>query len=386
MRSRVGIIGAGFSGLMAAKTFLEMGFDVEIFEEHGKVGFPEHCTGLVSGNVIEMIGEEAKESVIRRFGAIRICYREECVKLRTLGGLFKLDRIGLEVRLSRNVEKLGGKLNLRTKIVNVMKYGKVRLSTGIEKSYDLVILSEGFNGFLRRNLNIGLPKAYKPLSGINYETLESCEMSEPMVIFGDKRTKDFFLWKIPLSKSLCLIGGASKEPKNLIEIIGNQATILKSYGGPVIVGPPARNYRLGRIFVVGDAAGLNKPLTGGGLYPNALLFRLVKESFLEKKYGERLDFILDFAIRKVRRILLNSYYIAKHLRERQETVKCIIRTTKGFEHKLPFIEYDDHFKALREILRKRPGISMSIFLKLLEQCPLELFNALLAIIERWKLG
>jgi flavin-dependent dehydrogenase len=41
------------------------------------------------------------------------------------------------------------------------------------------------------------------------------------------------------------------------------------YGGPILLGPPARRLGLGRVFVVGDAGGLVKPLTGGGLYPNS---------------------------------------------------------------------------------------------------------------------
>ena len=54
---------------------------------------------------------------------------------------------------------------------------------------------------------------------------------------------------------------------------------LKAYGGPVILGPPPASDMLykNNIVVVGDAGGLTKPLTGGGLFPNALLARLLEE-------------------------------------------------------------------------------------------------------------
>ena len=380
MTSKIGIIGAGFSGLIAAKSLLKMGFKVEIFEEHSKVGFPEHCTGLVSGNVVDMIGAEAKSTVIKKFNYMNICYKESCLRLKIESGVLKLDRVALEQKLLKSVERAGGLVNLGNKVIKVSENGEIEISNSYTKKYDLVILSEGFHGKLRNPLNIGLPKQFKPLYGVNYEIEESCRFSEPTVIFGNELTKGFFLWEVPLDQKSCLVGGASEDPKSLRRIAQNRGKIRKSYGGPVITGPPAHRCRAGKVFVVGDAAGLNKPLTGGGLYPNALLFKLIKEDLFANP-GMELDIVIESALKMVKRLLLKSYRIAKHIHKNPEVVKCIIKSTKKYEKFLPPLEYDDHSKILKDLSKEIPSLVIKMTLNFMLKCPFQTFKLLCSLIQ-----
>ncbi|RLI20602.1 hypothetical protein DRO47_04730, partial [Candidatus Bathyarchaeota archaeon] len=48
MRADVTVIGAGPSGLIAAREVTEKGFDVKVVEEDPEVGVPNHCAGLLS--------------------------------------------------------------------------------------------------------------------------------------------------------------------------------------------------------------------------------------------------------------------------------------------------------------------------------------------------
>ena len=49
MNCDIVVIGAGPSGLWAAKTAAEEGFNVVLLEEHGAVGLPKHCSGWLMG-------------------------------------------------------------------------------------------------------------------------------------------------------------------------------------------------------------------------------------------------------------------------------------------------------------------------------------------------
>ena len=54
------VVGAGPAGLFTALLLAQEGLDVVVFEEHAAVGFPTHCTGIVSGetNRLYKIPEE----------------------------------------------------------------------------------------------------------------------------------------------------------------------------------------------------------------------------------------------------------------------------------------------------------------------------------------
>jgi len=43
----VAVIGAGPAGLIAARALAGAGHDVVVLEEHGEIGTPVHCTGLL---------------------------------------------------------------------------------------------------------------------------------------------------------------------------------------------------------------------------------------------------------------------------------------------------------------------------------------------------
>jgi flavin-dependent dehydrogenase len=382
---QVGIVGAGFSGLFAAKKFLELGFKVRVFEEHEKVGFPEHCTGIVSGYVVGMIGPEARDSIINSYNDIKICYEESCVKLKVRGGLFKLDRVKLEKLLKRSVEREGGEILFNTKVIDIdPTKGRIFTKRG-KYTFDIIILSEGFGGRLRRKINIGLPKNFKPLIGLNFETTKSCnDVLRPKVIFGTRYAKDFFIWEVPIDRGRCLVGGASRDPRGLLELY-KSLNVIKAYGGPVITGPPAVTLRRGKVFVLGDAAGLNKPLTGGGLYPNSKVFKILEDFTKNKSSSElNVDIIIQYfykSLKIIQKELNTSYRIAKSLYKNLNVLKCGIEVLSDLEKDIPPIEYDDLRRTVKELLMVSPGIGMNILMKSLKKCPIELIKMSLDLLK-----
>ncbi len=373
----IAIVGAGFAGLLAAKVLLTLGFKVVLFEEHKKVGYPEHCTGLVSGKVIRLIGTEALNSIINKYSEINICYLNECLKLGIKEGLYKLDRVRLERELLETVRKLGGTIYFNTKVLNIDHRKGEIYTKDFVKRYDAILLSEGFWGKLRRKLGIGLPENYRPLIGVNFEVEGSYEEKEPKVIFGTKMAPDFFVWFVPLKRSRYLIGAASRYGARFKKLVNNKK-VLKVYGGPVITGPPAKKIRAGNVIVIGDSAGLNKPLTGGGLYPISLTLYRFKKMWKHSKINDvtYMLSLLEKSEYMVINELMRAYKIAGTLYRNQKLLRYLVSTASSLYERIPDVEYDDHARALIELLIRSPLTSLKVIINFITYHP---FTALKGI-------
>ncbi|MCE4601404.1 MAG: NAD(P)/FAD-dependent oxidoreductase [Desulfurococcales archaeon] len=272
---KIAVVGGGFAGLLFAYKLAAKGYDVDLYEEHSRVGFPKHCTGLVSSRTVELIGEPAQRNIISRYkGVILETGSSKCV-IETIDDVIKLDRVELEEDLRREAEAGGAKIYMKTRVESVKPDGSLSLG-GQTRTYDLVFLAEGIHGRLRHSLGL----EWRPLTTYGYnievEAPNTSDNSEYIVI-EFRRGLAGFAWRVPLPRGT-LYGALSRNPRQSKRILeeamlgGSPADV---YGGVVVHGPPLERPRLGRVVIVGDAAGLNKPLTGGGLYPNSLLADLI---------------------------------------------------------------------------------------------------------------
>jgi len=362
MTIAIAVIGGGFSGLIFAKRLSQAGYNVTLYEEHDKVGYPEHCTGLVSGKVVRLIGEEAFSTIVSSYDGIEVCGSSSCVRLPISGGLYKLERVNLEYRLLRGLYRTAD-VRLGTRVSRVTYDGELKAGAQTEK-YDIVIIAEGIGGRLRHQLSLGLTRTYRPLVGINAELTGNglCKDPWPRVVFSRRLSPGFFTWSIPLQGN-CLVGAASSDRYSL-RWITNLKSVKRVYGGPVITGPPSTNFMKGRVYVVGDAAGMNKPLTGGGLYPSSLA-AYTTEYLLEKGY--RLEEALIKGINGVIASLRRVYRLAKTLHSDPELVDCAVGAIKGVIDYLGDVEYDNHAELARSIL-STPRLMLRLLWNALRSC------------------
>ncbi|WP_232502335.1 NAD(P)/FAD-dependent oxidoreductase [Aeropyrum camini] len=270
------VVGGGFAGLVFARELASLGLTIELYEEHGRVGMPEHCTGIVSGRTVDIIGREARETILDSYNSLEIRFRGRTIALLDVGGVYRLDRVRLEDLLLESLRSLGGRVLLRTRVESVGSDGAVRTNGG-EARYDAVILADGVHGSLHRRLGIGYMGSHH--YGLNILVPGGGESA----IMVDFRLEGgvAFSWEVPSSRGFSVAGamGTLEGVKRYYESLGTRA--LKVYGGRIPAGPPAEMLWEGRVFVVGDAGGLVKPLSGGGLYPNAKAAKLAA-SFIRR--------------------------------------------------------------------------------------------------------
>ncbi len=276
---RIGVIGAGFAGLYATYK-LSSRHQITLFEEDSRVGRPKHCTGLVSKWTMDSIGGPAYRSIQEVFDRIVFSAGSEDIVFDRLGIAVKLDRVRLEEELYNESLDKGVQALMGCKVLGIdPEKNIVHTNNCGTDRFDAIIIADGFYGKVSRGLGIDRSRT-RSLVGINIEIQPDQSSStgiEPKtfkVVFH-RRFKGFFSWILSLPAGKIIVGGGRiGEPVHRDEVVrslGISGTVLDAYGGTILTGPPVEKPYLSNVFVTGDAAGLTKPFTGGGLYPNVKL-------------------------------------------------------------------------------------------------------------------
>ncbi|MEB3805896.1 MAG: NAD(P)/FAD-dependent oxidoreductase [Desulfurococcales archaeon] len=373
---KIAVIGGGFAGLLFAYKLAVKGYDVYLYEEHSRVGFPKHCTGLVSSRTVELIGGPAQRNTISKYrGVILETGSSQCV-IETIDDVIKLDRVGLEEDLKEEAEASGAKIYMRTKVESVKPNGSLSIG-GHTRAYDLVVLAEGIHGRLRRSL--GLERRLLTTYGYNIEVeAPNAGVNSEHIVIEFRRGLAGFAWRVPLPRG-SLYGALSRSPrqsKRILEEAMASNSPADVYGGVVVHGPPLERPRVGRVVVVGDAAGFNKPLTGGGLYPNSLLADLIASRDLAS--GDY--YLIDDAVSKVVSVLSRQFRIARAYYSSPgrgyRVLDVIVR--RGFCESLSGkLTYDGH-EALVSVVLSSPSRLIRLLLGILSEGVLRDAGVLLA--------
>lgn len=368
---RIAVVGAGFAGLIFAYKLAAAGYSVDVYEEHYRVGYPPHCTGLVSEEAAGLIGVPAAENTLAAYRGVALDVEGVQCTIETRDRIVKLDRVRLEESLAEAAAAEGARLHFKSRVSAIDAEGRLTVN-GEVKGFDLAVLAEGLHGRLRQML--GLNHAVLTTFGLNAET--------PIGGGGEHVWIRFevglpgFAWRLSYPGGT-LLGALSTKPRLVKAYLEGaiKSGVASLYGGIVVHGPPLEKPRVGRVLLVGDAAGLNKPLTGGGLYPNALLAEAVSRLDLAGGTLEELDEAASSLTSKLagQYRLARGYYgdPARGVRVLKAAVEGgLCRALTGR------IEYDRH-EALVTLLLSRPAQAVRILYSTLREAGWELYGYLL---------
>ncbi|MCS7107320.1 MAG: NAD(P)/FAD-dependent oxidoreductase [Acidilobaceae archaeon] len=341
---KAAVVGGGFAGLIFSLKLLQSGVDVTLYEEHGRVGYPPHCTGIVSERVMNLIGKPAWRSVISSYLGLFLQGGGRRLKVDVKGRIYKLERTMLEELMLEEALSLG--LRFRPERVSrVSSSGVVEVGSS-RLQYDAVILAEGYGGSLRRGLSIGFTG--KPMRGLNAEYPNYHGLREIFVIFDERISPGFFSWALGADNTI-VAGLATTKAETLKHSLLRLERALgltgrrRVYGGPVLTGPPGEKLSIGSVHVVGDAAGLTKPLTGGGLYPNSLAAELAMRTL--EKSGD-LNSSLSLSLKYVASRLRRQYALARILLGSKAMGLMIsLASLARADLLLKEVDYDEHEKV-----------------------------------------
>ncbi len=264
---KIAIIGAGITGLYLGWKFAEKGYSVTIFERNKKIG-NKVCSGLFSEKILDFVPESKKliENVINY---TTLNFPKKKIRVNFSKKVYLMSHSKLDKLVAGLAQKEGVKIRLNEKI------------NKLPKGFDKIIGADGALSVVREELKLSQPKYRLGILGFeNKEDISNYVETWPCCQNG-------FIWRIPRGKKVEY--GIIAHPKIANKIFHKFLRERKIYLPEI----KARLIPEGcivpfskRITLVGDAAGLTKPWSGGGViwgltasdillnsFPNFLLYR-----------------------------------------------------------------------------------------------------------------
>jgi geranylgeranyl reductase family protein len=274
------VIGAGPAGSTTARLLAARGYDVVVLEEHPEVGLPVHCTGLLGAEAFTEFALPpslilAEAGVARFWGATgrSVPLRSDRVSATVI------DRAALDRYLASAATAAGAELRCDARVDDVaVSTSGVRVGVrGMAQPVEAraVVLACGASYRFHRLLGLGLPEVF--LQSAQVET-RFPDMPEIEVQFGREVAPSGFAWMVPLRRGGDAYAriGLMSETRSLERFAAFMASLSRRARIDPGTVPPPRQKMLplgpvrrsygDRVVAVGDAAGLVKPTTGGGIY------------------------------------------------------------------------------------------------------------------------
>jgi digeranylgeranylglycerophospholipid reductase len=261
------IAGAGPAGSAAAEECARLGLSTLCIEEHGTIGYPVQCAGLLSNAAFDEC-RVSEQSVMNRVSGARLFTGTGKNILidakRTMACV--VDRGALDREMAGHAADRGVEFRLKTSVCGVQ--GNTVLTRGAYGHetipFRILIAADGPRSSIARYL--GMERARLFLAGIQADVPRDSD-SRYVELYPDA-APDFFGWAIPVTPGISRIGMCTQArvPERFEQFrkkFGDNNLHLVTGTLPIGVMPRTFGHRT---LFVGDAAGFAKPTSGGGIY------------------------------------------------------------------------------------------------------------------------
>jgi geranylgeranyl reductase family len=273
------VIGAGPAGLQAARQLATRGLRVAVLEEHQVVGDPVHCTGVLAREAFDEF-RLSTESILNELTTARffspsgqdIVYRPRVVEA------VVVDRARFDGSLADEAVRAGAELIRGARVSRITATADgVTIHVAGQPSLHTrsCVVACGGRYALHRQLGLEVPSL---LLHTAQRELPASTPGDVEVHFGSVIAPRGFAWVVPVQRSgrsFARIGvmAEADAPTYFMRVVER---VAERWGVELpLAGPPrlkilplsriSRTYG-DRFIAVGDAAGLVKPTTGGGIY------------------------------------------------------------------------------------------------------------------------
>jgi digeranylgeranylglycerophospholipid reductase len=276
----VAIVGGGPGGLHAATLLAQRGFDVAVFEEHASSGNPVHCTGVLASEAFvefdlprAVILNTLRTARFHSPSGVSVSYTTEQLEA------VAIDRLQLDQQLHHRAIAAGAAMlhSRRVEDVTLEHDGvTIRLKGGDRVRARTCVLACGANYALQRRLGLGLPSLYLQSAQLEVPAGRSGDVE---LYFGRRVAPNGFAWVVPIERpggSYARVGLMCEQDSGThfkrfleriaaswgIEVDADAASPRQKL---LPLSPLPRTYGA-RLLAVGDAGGIVKATTGGGIY------------------------------------------------------------------------------------------------------------------------
>ena len=391
------IIGGGPGGLASARSLASEGFDVVVYEEHESSGDPVHCTGVLAADAFEDLGVP-REVVLNELKTARFYAPCGASIEHTTASIeaVVIDRLALDRALFHAATIAGVEVVLGRRViaVDVQSDGvSVTLGDGAVVRARACVLACGAQYAIQRRLGLGMPAVFLQSAQIE---VPARALGDVEVRFGRAVAPGGFAWTVPVRRpsgpharvGLMCDRDAARYFDRLVRRIAPRWGIeaVDEHGESptprqkMLPLAPLRKTFTDRVVAVGDAAGLVKPTTGGGIYYSLVSARIASEVLAGGLRSNRLgadvlkryetawkarlgpELKAQLRLRLLSQRLSDDDIDAFFELARTDGVMPIVRRTARFnEHRDLILSLLRHPPARRVLLRRlRPGRSVAV--------------------------
>lgn len=296
------IVGGGPGGLHVAARLAAGGHHVSVLEEHEAVGDPVHCTGILADEVFAELNLP-RTAVLNPLPAARFHSPSglDVSYSPAVPEAMVIDRPAFDRTLAEMATGAGAELMRGVRVTSIEVhegYVEISVDGGTSLKARAVVLACGANYSFQRKLGLGMPTLY--LSSAQMEC-PAARDGEVELYFGSQIAPHGFAWAVPVRRTsgphvrigLMSDGESADHFRRLVDRIGQSWGVSIGSGAE----PRRRLLPLGairrtfadRVLVVGDAAGLVKPTTGGGIYYSLVSASIAADVLDEGLKSDALD-------------------------------------------------------------------------------------------------
>ncbi len=261
MEPDVEIVGAGFAGLACARTCAARGLHTVVWERKRDPGDAIHTTGLLVKEAADE--EDPPLELTRRIHGVRLYSPSlSWIDLDAPGYYFlATDTATLMRTLARRAEDAGAEI-LCDRAFPGSRTGRI------------LVGADGPRSRVARDAGLGRNRRF--LSGVEAEFEGVRGVEERLHVFLDSTlAPGYIAWVVP-GVGITQVGLACRQPARpdlgaFLRVVGrlfdfSHARRIGTRGGLIPVGGTVRPFASEDVVLVGDAAGLVSPLTGGGIH------------------------------------------------------------------------------------------------------------------------
>lgn len=273
------IVGAGPSGLRAARTLAEAKKHVLVLEKNSVIG-KKVCAGGLTVKDTRLL----PASIIdRTFGSI-VLHTAKGAHEVDLGShpVSTVNREKLGQWMAEEAEKAGAEIRTACRVDRIE--GSSVFVNGREIGFDYLVGADGSSSAVRKSLRMPVKKK---LSGLHY--MSKTPRNDLEVFLNDFRQCLRYSWIFPHKDAASVGTGAwacnAHELKQSLDALCSRLCIEKTGFEAFSINFDYRGSVFGNRYLAGDAAGFASGLTGEGIYPAILSGEEAARGILDKDYG-----------------------------------------------------------------------------------------------------